>query len=148
MGFRVGQDLGGAMFKHGARPLLRTCTVGERQHMKGGPLECGVLEFGGRALSEGVWVGFRPSALEGVSECRGGALGGGVGAGLGLCAAGGRLQGQRIRPRSPTGSPAAKQTGKALAVFPSVPSHPSPTISPRVSPVAAGPLTMGGSRWV
>ena len=62
---------------------------------KGWPLECGVLEFGGRALSEGVWVGFRPSVLEGVSEgvseCRGGALGGGVGAGLGLGAAGGRL---------------------------------------------------------
>ncbi|XP_067564594.1 sperm microtubule inner protein 11-like [Pseudorca crassidens] len=37
---------------------------------KGEPLECGVWEFGGAALSEGVWVGFRPSALEGVSECR------------------------------------------------------------------------------
>ena len=58
---------------------------------KGGPLECGVLEFVGGALGEGVWVGFRPSALEGVSECRGGALDGGVGAGLGFCAAGGRL---------------------------------------------------------
>ena len=34
---------------------------------KGGPLECGVPEFGGRAL------------------------GGGVGVGLGLCSAGGRL---------------------------------------------------------
>ena len=51
---------------------------------KGGPLECGVLEFGNRALSEGVWVWFRPSALERVSECRGRALGGGVGVGLGL----------------------------------------------------------------
>ena len=58
---------------------------------KDGPLECGVLEFGGKALGEGVWVGFRPSALEGVSECRGRALGGGVGVGLGLCVAGGRL---------------------------------------------------------
>ena len=38
-------------------------------------MECGVPEFGGRALSEGVWVGFRPSSLEGVSEARGGALG-------------------------------------------------------------------------
>ena len=40
-------------------------------------------------------MGFRPSVLdevsEGVSECRGGALDGGVGAGLGLCMAGGRL---------------------------------------------------------
>ena len=45
-----------------------------------GPLECGVPEFGGRALGEGVWVGLRPSSLEGVSErvseCRGRALGG------------------------------------------------------------------------
>ena len=60
---------------------------------KGVPLECGVLEFGGKALGEGMWVWFRPSALEGVSECRGGALGGGVGAGLGLYVAGGRLRG-------------------------------------------------------
>ena len=62
---------------------------------KAGPLQCGVLEFGGRALGEGLWVGFRCSALEGVSEdvseCRGRALGVGVGAGLGLCVAGGRL---------------------------------------------------------
>ena len=43
---------------------------------KGGPLECGVPEFGGRTLSEGVWVGFRPSVLEGVSE--GGGGGGGM----------------------------------------------------------------------
>ena len=48
-------------------------------------------EFGGKVLGEGVWVGFRPSALEGVSECRGRALSGGVGAGPGLCATGGRL---------------------------------------------------------
>ena len=32
---------------------------------KGGPLEVGVPEFGGRALSGGVWVGLRPSSLEG-----------------------------------------------------------------------------------
>ena len=115
---------------------------------KGGPLECGVPEFGGGALSEGVWVGFRPHWLEGVSECRGGALGVGVGAGLGLCAAGGRLRGQRIRPRSPTGFPVPKWTGKALALFPSVPPCPSPAISPRVSPVPAGPLTVGGYHWV
>ena len=115
---------------------------------KGGPLECGVLEFGGGALSEGVWVGLRPSMLEGVSECRGGALGGGVGAGLGLCVAGGRFRGQRIRPRSLTGFPVPKGTGKALALFHSVLSCPSPTVSPRVSPVPAGPLTVGGSLWV
>ena len=72
-------------------PLLRTCTEGERSTSKGGPLECGVLEFGGRPLSEGVWVAFRPRALEGVSDCRGRALCQGVGVGLGFCMAGGRL---------------------------------------------------------
>ena len=40
----------------------------ERQHVQGGSLEFGVPEFGGRALGECVWVGFRPSTLEGVSE--------------------------------------------------------------------------------
>ena len=115
---------------------------------KGGPLECGVREFGGAALSEGVWVGFRPSALEGVSECRGRALGGGVEVGLWFCGAGGRLQGQRFRPRSPTGFPVPMWTGKALAPFPSIPSRSSPTISPRVSPVTTEPQTVGGSCWV
>ena len=112
---------------------------------KGGPLECGVLEFGDKALGEGVWVGFRSSALEGVSEgvsqCRGRALRVGVGAGLGLCA-GRRLQWQRIRPGSPTGSPVPKWTGKVLAALSSIPPHPT------VSPVPAGPLTVGGSCWV
>ena len=56
---------------------------GRGSRLKGGPLECGVPEFGGRALSECVWVGFSPSALEVVSECRGRALGGGLGRGLG-----------------------------------------------------------------
>ena len=153
-GVWVGRDLGkwGVTFARAAGPLLRTRMEGERRTWKGGPLGCGVPEFGGRALSEGVWVGFRPSVLEGdsegVSECRGGALGGGVGVGPGLCTAGGRLRGQRNRPRSPTGSPVPKWTGKALAVFPSVPLRPSPTVSPRVSPVPAGPRTIGGSRWV
>ena len=32
---------------------------------KGLPPECGVPVFGGRALGEGVWVGFRPNSLEG-----------------------------------------------------------------------------------
>ena len=87
----MGQGLGGHV-QAWAWPLLRTCAQKETgSTWKGGPLECGVPEFGGRALSEGVWVGFRPSALEGVSKCRGGALGGGVGVGLGLCVTGGRL---------------------------------------------------------
>ena len=68
---------------------------GRSSTWKGRPLECGVLEFGGWALGEGVWVGFRSRVLEGVSEgdseCRGRALGGCVGAGLGLCVAAGRL---------------------------------------------------------
>ena len=97
---------------------------------------------GDRALSEGVWVGFRRSA-EGVSKCRGQVLGGGVAAGLGFCVAGGRLRGQRIRPGRSTGSPVPKWTGKVLVPFPSVPPH-----LPRVSPITAGPLTLGGSRWV
>ena len=88
----MGWGLGRATFKRGVGPLLRTCAQkGRSSRLKGGSLECGVPEFGGRALSEGVWVGFRPSSLEGVSECRGGALGWGVGVGLGLCMAGGRL---------------------------------------------------------
>ena len=84
----MGQDLGGYWdtFKVGQGLCLGPVQVGRGSTWKGMPLECGVLEFGGRGRSEGVWVGFRPSALEGVSEgvseCRGGALGGGVGAGL------------------------------------------------------------------
>ena len=113
---------------------------------KGGPLECGVLEFGGRALSGGVWVGFRPSALEvvseGVSECRGAALGGGVGRGLGPAWQEGGSEGRGL------GFLVPKWTGKALAPFPSLPSCPSPTVSPRASPIHAGPLTVGGSRWL
>ena len=65
------------MFDHGAGPRLRTHVAGKGLEgglhssvgqglflrpawkgrgstWKGGPLECGVLEFGGRALSEGV----------------------------------------------------------------------------------------------
>ena len=139
-------------FSCGAGPLLRTCVEGEWQHLPrraSGVWGSGVWS---KALGEGVWVGFRSSALEGVlegvSECRGRALGVGVGAGLGLCMAGGRLGGQRIRPGRPTGFPVPKWTGKALALFPSVLSCRSPTVSPSISPVAAGPLTVGGSRWV
>ena len=88
---------------HGAVPRRRTCSSmgrvlvlgparkGRGSTSRGGPPECGVPEFGGKALSEGVWVWFRPSSLEGVSKCRGRPLGGGVRAGLGLCMARGRL---------------------------------------------------------
>ena len=50
---------------------LRPPQKGRGSKSKGGPLECGVPEFGGGALSEGVWMGFRPRSLEGVSKCRG-----------------------------------------------------------------------------
>ena len=101
----------GVTFERGAGPLLRTCTRKGRgsTSKKGLQSVCGVPEFGGKALGEGVWVGFRPIVLEGVSEqvseCRYRALGKDVGAGLGLCAVGGRLREQRIRLGSPTGSP-------------------------------------------
>ena len=132
------------LLEHGVGPLLRTCTEGEGQHVQGGLLECAVLEFGGRALSEGVWVSFRPSSLEGVSKCRARALGGGVGVGFGFCAAGGRLRGQKIRPRSPTGFPVPKWTGKALALYPSIPLCP-PHHLPQGLPC---PCWTPNHRWV
>ena len=53
-------------FKCGAGPLLRTCVQkGRDSTSKGGSPECVVLEFGGKALGEGVWVGFRPSTVGG-----------------------------------------------------------------------------------
>ena len=79
-GFRVGRDLGGwgVMFEPWAgsrRGLsLGPAQKGRGSAWKGGPLECGVPEFGGGALSEAVWAGFRSSSLEGISKCRGGAL--------------------------------------------------------------------------
>ena len=63
---------------------------------KGGPLECGILEFGVRALRKSMWVSFRPSALEGVSECRGRALGWGVGRGLGYAQQEGGSEGRGL----------------------------------------------------
>ena len=61
----MGQGPGRATFKRAVGPLLRTCAEEERQPWKGGPLECGVPEFGDRALREGMWVGFRPSSVGG-----------------------------------------------------------------------------------
>ena len=64
-------------------------------------------------------MGFRPSALEvvseGVSECRGAALGGGVGRGLGPAWQEGGSEGRGL------GFLVPKWTGKVLATFPSVP---------------------------
>ena len=88
-----------------------------------------------------VWL---KGVSEGVSECSGRALGEGVGAGLGLCMVGGRLRGQSIRPRGPTGFPMPKWRGKVLAVFPSIPLFPSP----RISPIPTGPLSVVGSGLV
>ena len=61
---------------------------------------------------------------EGVSKCRGRALEGWCMVGLGLCTAGGQLQGQRIKPRSPTVFLVPKWSGKALAMLLSVPPPP------------------------
>ena len=93
-------------------------------------------------------MGFRPSTLEGVSECRGGAPGGGQGRGLGSAWQEGGSEGRGLGPGTQQAPLVPEWTGKALAPFPSVPSCPSPTMSPRASPVASGPLSVGGSRWV
>ena len=78
-----------------------------------------------------MWV--RPSMVCGgltgdpqvpSATCKRRALGGGGGVALGLCTAGRRLRGQRIRPGSPTGSPVPKWAGKELAIFPSIPPPP------------------------
>ena len=128
----------------------RGLCLGPAQKGRGSTSKGGSLEFGGKALGEGVWVGFRPSVLEGVSEgvseCRGGALGGGVGAGLGLCVAAERLRGQRIRLGTPTGFPVPMWAGKALAAFPSC--TPLPHCLPQGLCIPTGPLTVRGSRWV
>ena len=65
-------------FERGSEPRLRTqkrpwgkdLCLGPTQKrrsstFKGLPAECGALEFGGKALGEGVWVGFRPSTVGG-----------------------------------------------------------------------------------
>ena len=87
---------GRAVFKLVTRICLGPAGKERGSTWKGGSLECGDPEFGGRALSEGVWGGFRPSALEGVSEYRDRALGGGVEVGLGLCTAEGGSEGRGL----------------------------------------------------
>ena len=75
----MGRNLGGLRGRRssvGRGLCLGPAWKGGGSTWKGRPLECGVPEFGGRALSEGVWVRFRLSSLEGVSKCRGRALGG------------------------------------------------------------------------
>ena len=77
---------------------LEPATRGEAARGKEGLWSVGFQEFGGGALRAGVRVGFRPSELEGVSECRGGALGGGPGWG---CRGGAwALHGRREAPRA------------------------------------------------
>ena len=80
-----------ASFKHGVEPLLRTYVEGERQHVQRGPPECGVQSLEVRHWVSVCGWGLGPAWLEGVSECRGRALGGDVGVGLGLCMARGKL---------------------------------------------------------
>ena len=60
-----GRGLGGVKFKHGVGLCLGPVQKGRGSTWKGGPPECGVPEFGGKALGEGVWVGFRPSTVGG-----------------------------------------------------------------------------------
>ena len=57
---------GGVTFECGAGPLLRTCAEGERQHVERRASGVWSSEFGGRALGEGVWVGFRSNRLPGA----------------------------------------------------------------------------------
>ena len=48
----------GVMFKPEAGPLLRTCKgKGRGSFCKGGPSDCGAPEFGGGALGGGVGAG-------------------------------------------------------------------------------------------
>ena len=58
--FRQGVDL-----RQGRSLCLGPAWKERGSTSKGGPLEYGVPEFGGRALSEGVWVWLRPITLEG-----------------------------------------------------------------------------------
>ena len=123
MGFRVGQGLVGARFKPGAGPRLRTFEAGQRQHVQRGP-ECGVPDFGGKTLSEGVCVGLGPAQLEGGS-LRVQRWGPGWGCRGGPWALHGRREapraGQMIRPGSLTYSLVPRWAGKALATLPSFP---------------------------
>ena len=107
----------------------RSLCLGPAQKQRGSTSKAGLWSMEFQSLQVSPWVrvygwGLGPAQLEGVSQCSGRALG--VGVGLGLCMAGGRLQGQRIRPQSPTGSPVPKWTGKVLAAFPSIPLCPAP----------------------
>ena len=105
------------------------------------------MEFGGRAPSEGVWLAFRPIVLEGVSEGRGRALGGGVGWGLGSARQQGGSEGRGLGLGAQLAPPCLSGQGKPWSC--SLPFlRAPPTVSPRVSPVPAGPLTMGGFCWV
>ena len=51
--------------KHGAGPRLGPVQKGRGSLSSGGPSECVVPEFGGKALGEGEWVEFKPSMVEG-----------------------------------------------------------------------------------
>ena len=60
-----GRGLGGPRSSIGRGLCLGPARKGRGSMFEEGLLACGVLEFGGKVLGEGVWVGVRPSALEG-----------------------------------------------------------------------------------
>ena len=63
--FPGGRPRAGQRSSVGRSLYLGPVPKGRGSMWKGGPLKCGVPEFGDKALREGVWVGFRPRALEG-----------------------------------------------------------------------------------
>ena len=111
------------------------------------------MEFGGRALSEGVWAGFRPIVLEGVSEGvsqgRGGALGGGVGWGLGSAWQQGGSEGRGLGLGAQPAPRCLSGQGKPWSCslpFLRAPPPPSPPGSPRphwTPNCGWGPLVVG-----
>ena len=142
-------------FKLGPGPLLRTCAEGEKQHVQ--MRASGVsVEF--RSLEVGTWMrvcgwGLGPGWLEGVLE---GSPSVEVGPwvrvqgwGLGSAWQEGGSEGRGLGPGAQQAPWCLSRQGKGWLcslpfLHPPTPPHPTP-ISPRVSPVPAGPLTVGGS---
>ena len=118
----------GVPFECRAGPLLRTCTEGERQHMERRTSRVWRLEFGGRALSEGVGWGLGSVGQDGDSEGRG------------------------LGPGAQQASQCLTGHGRhwpCYLPFLHAPPRRSLAGSPPPYPHwATGPLTMGGSHWV
>ena len=95
------------------------------------------------ALADGVWVGFRPSTLVGVPGCRGRALGGGVGRGLGSVRQEGDSEGRGLGLGAQQASQYLSGQGKHWP-------HSLPFLRapPPPSPLGSPPLRWTPSRWV